>query len=385
MTPKASLSIQRGTLFARIWLTVIIGTQVFVAPILAFTITYILDVNWKTNTIHLRLELMPWIVSAAIMYGLISLFLGLIIGGYMPTRVANAGGWLPVLGLSRRLREADMVDRARLQLTASPYGRVIRVVHHEVKEKGRPLLEVHGGLQLLAAPVQIVLIMLPLLVLRFVPGHWLQEDSLLDLSLLVYLSGLVIGLRLFPFIAQKSVGIAAIARRILVDRTKLGWLFPVLLLWLIERLIVGVAFQGLGLDVVRWGQLANEQQFLEAILPVTVETPESSFLDLLVALSLLPMAIFTTMAVLGGGDQDPPQWLIGTHAKWEGDDEEEETVALPAPGEGIGEATGVDVHLTDEENEEEEESVSEPELPQSFEDKIVNLAENLGTLSNDDE
>ena len=329
---------------------------------------------------------MPWIVSAAIMYGLISLFLGLIIGGYMPTRVANAGGWLPVLGLSRRLREADMVDRARLQLTASPYGRVIRVVHHEVKEKGRPLLEVHGGLQLLAAPVQIVLIMLPLLVLRFVPGHWLQEDSLLDLSLLVYLAGLVIGLRLFPFIAQKSVGIAAIARRILVDRTKLGWLFPVLLLWLIERLIVGVAFQGLGLDVVRWGQLANEQQFLEAILPITVETPESSFLDLLVALSLLPMAIFTTMAVLGGGDQDPPQWLIGTHAKWEGDAEEEETVALPAPGEGIGVATGENVHLTDEENEENEDAPSnEPELPQSFEDKIVSLAENLGTLSNDDE
>ena len=330
---------------------------------------------------------MPWIVSAAIMYGLISLFLGLIIGGYMPTRVANAGGWLPVLGLSRRLREADMVDRARLQLTASPYGRVIRVVHHEVKEKGRPLLEVHGGLQLLAAPVQIVLIMLPLLVLRFVPGHWLQEDSLLDLALLVYLAGLVIGLRLFPLIAQKSVGIAAIARRVLVDRTKLGWLFPVLLLWLIERLIVGAAFQGLGLDVVRWGQLANEQQFLEAILPVTVETPKSSFLDLLVALSLLPMAIFTTMAVLGGGDQDPPQWLIGTHAKWEGgEDEEEETAALPAPGEGIGEAEGVDVHLSDDEIEETEDvPVSEPELPQSFEDKIVSLAENLGALPNDDE
>jgi hypothetical protein len=242
---------------------------------------------------------------------------------------------MPVLGLSRRLRDADMVDRARLTLTGSPYGRVTRIVHHEVREKGRHLLEVHGGLQLLAAPVQIVLIMLPLLVLRFTPSGWLQDDSLLELSLLIYLAGLVIGLRLFPIIAARSVGAAAIARRILVDRTRLGWLFPVLLLWLIERTIVAIAFQGLGLDVGRWQDIHVEQQFLEAVLPIPVEIPESSFLDLLVALSLLPMAIFTTMAVLGGGDQDPPRWLIGTHAEWEDSEveEEDELPGLPAPGE----------------------------------------------------
>ena len=331
------MAIQRGTFLARIWLTLIISTQVFVAPILAFTFTYILAMDWDTYTVHLQVELLPWIISAAVMYGLISLVLGLAVGGYMPTRVADAGGWMPVLGLSRRLRDADMVDRARLTLTGSPYGRVTRIVHHEVREKGRHLLEVHGGLQLLAAPVQIVLIMLPLLVLRFTPSGWLQDDSLLELSLLIYLAGLVIGLRLFPIIAARSVGAAAIARRILVDRTRLGWLFPVLLLWLIERTIVAIAFQGLGLDVGRWQDIHVEQQFLEAVLPIPVEIPESSFLDLLVALSLLPMAIFTTMAVLGGGDQDPPRWLIGTHAEWEGseveDEEEDELPGLPAPGE----------------------------------------------------
>jgi hypothetical protein len=329
------LAIQRGTFLARIWLTLIISTQVFVAPILAFTFTYILAMDWDTYTVHLQVELLPWIISAAVMYGLISLVLGLAVGGYMPTRVADAGGWMPVLGLSRRLRDADMVDRARLTLTGSPYGRVTRIVHHEVREKGRHLLEVHGGLQLLAAPVQIVLIMLPLLVLRFTPSGWLQDDSLLELSLLIYLAGLVIGLRLFPIIAARSVGAAAIARRILVDRTRLGWLFPVLLLWLIERTIVAIAFQGLGLDVGRWQDIHVEQQFLEAVLPIPVEIPESSFLDLLVALSLLPMAIFTTMAVLGGGDQDPPRWLIGTHAEWEDSEveEEDELPGLPAPGE----------------------------------------------------
>lgn len=313
----------------------VVSTQVFIAPILAFTFTYILDPNWSEGTIRIQFELLPWIVSAATMYGLISLVLGLAVGGYMPTRVADAGGWFPVLGLSRRLRDADMVDRARMGLTQSPYGKVTRIVHREVRERGGDLLEVHGGLQLLAAPVQIVLILLPLLVLRFVPGHWLQDHRLLELSLLVYLAGLVIGLRLFPKIAERTVSAAAFARRILVDRTRLGWLFPVLLLWLVERTIVSLAFQGLGLDIGRWQEIHVEQQFLEAVLPIHVEIPESSFLDLLVALSLLPMAIFTTMAVLGGGEQDPPRWLIGTHAEWEGEEASPEidATALPAPGE----------------------------------------------------
>ena len=126
-----------------------------------------------------------------------------------------------------------------------------------------------------------------------------------ELALLVYLSGLVIGLRVYPKIASKVVGVAAVARRILVDRTKLGWLFPVLLLWIIERTIVSLAFQGLGLDYGDWQDMEIERGFLNAILPVDVEIPESSFLDLLVALSLLPMAIFTTMA--GFGDRWPAE------------------------------------------------------------------------------
>ena len=370
---------------ARIWLTVIIGMQVFIAPVLAFSITYIVDVDWDNYQASLRVELLPWIISAAIFYGMVSLILGLTVGGYMPPRVADAGGWLPVLGFSRRLRDADMVDRARLQLTSSPYGKVTKIVHREVKNRGRPLLEVHGGLQLLAAPVQLVLIMLPLLVLRFTPSHWLQDDRLLELSLLVYLAGLVIGLRIFPKIAEKSVGAAAVARRILVDRTKLGWLFPVLLLWLIERAIVSLAFQALELDVGRWQQVYAEQQILETILPISIEIPESSFLDLLVALSLLPMAIFTTMAVLGGGEQDPPQWLIGSNDNWEGGEQEEENAALPAPGEGIGEAKGEDVHLTDEESstetEVENEQAEDDGHTSTFEDKMAALAERLDHIA----
>ena len=359
------------------WLTIIVGVQVFVAPILAFTATYILDMDWDTWSFTLRVDLLPWIISAAVMYGIISLILGLAVGGYMPTRVADAGGWFPVMGLTRRLRDADLVDRARFTLTQSPYGKVTRIVYQEVRVNNRPLLEVHGGLQLLAAPLQIVLIMLPLLVLRFVPSEWLQERRLLELALLVYLIGLIIGLRIYPKIASKVVGVAAVARRILVDRTKLGWLFPVLLLWIVERTIVSLAFQGLGLDY-RWQDVEVERGILEAILPLDdVVIPESSFLDLLVALSLLPMAIFTTMAVLGGGEQHPPKWFIGNEGDWEKlDNDDDEIEALPAPGDTT-EGTGTELHeLQDEEPEEIEEEKDESFL-------FSDLAEQLGTLGED--
>ncbi len=368
------LSLGKSTLIERMWLTIVVGLQVFVAPILAFTATYILDVDWDTYTFSLQINLLPWIISAAMMYGIISLILGLAVGGYMPNRVADAGGWWAIMGLTTRKRDADLVDRARLNLTQSPYGKVTRIVHQEVRVNGRPLLEVHGGLQLLAAPLQIVLIMLPLLVLRFVPGDWLQDRRLLELALLVYLAGLVVGLRIFPKFASKVVGVAAIARRILVDRTKLGWLFPVLLLWIIERVIVSIAFQGLGLDYGRWQDVEVERGFLNAILPVDVDIPESSFLDLLVALSLLPLAIFTTMAVLGGGEQDPPKWLIGNEDDWVNlYPDEDEVVGLPAPGETT-EGTGSDVHEIEDLPKDEEED-------ESF--LFSDLAEELDALSDD--
>ena len=107
-----------------------------------------------------------------------------------------------------------------------------------------------------------------------------------------------------------------------------------------------------------------------------MDIPESSFLDLLVALSLLPMAIFTTMAVLGGGEQDPPRWFIGTESEWVSLNQEE-TVGLPAPGETT-EGTGNDVH---EEDEVEEETEGESGEDESF--LFSDLAEQLDSLSED--
>ena len=341
---------------ARLWLTIVVGVQVFLAPAIAFTITYIIAMDWENYTFKIQVDLLPWIMSAAAIYGFISLTLGLGIGGYMHPRIADAGGWRAAFGFTRRRRDAELVDRARLHLFASPYGNMLRIVHREVRRKGRPLLEVHGGLQILAAPLQVCLMLTPIIVLKVVPDGWLQPGSLLELALVIYLASLVIGLRLLPKYCERMVGMASMIRRILVDRTKIGWLFPILVLWLVQRTIVSLAFQGLDLDLSKWQEIQVEQQLIEAVLPVAVEVPETSFLDLLVALSVLPSAIFITMAVMGGGEQEVPRWLLGTAGEWRSREEAEgpapeDASALPAPGEASEAGAGTDVHLTEEEAE----------------------------------
>ena len=85
------------------------------------------------------------------------------------------------------------------------------------------------------------------------------------------------------------------------------------------------------------------------------------------------MAIFTTMAVLGGGEQDPPKWFIGSEEEWVKLDEDEgDAVGLPAPGQTT-EGTGTDVHDIDETQEEDEE--------ESF--LFDDLAEQLDALTDD--
>ena len=40
------------------------------------------------------------------------------------------------------------------------------------------------------------------------------------------------------------------------------------------------------------------------------ENDETSFLDLIAALAVIPLATFTTLAVLGAGSGDPPEWMV---------------------------------------------------------------------------
>ena len=313
-----SVAEQRSTLLERFWLTIIVCGQVLLAPAIAFSATYFIDFGGILgDRALLRVDLIPWILSGSLGYGILSLVLALVVGGWMPVSVANKGGWMPVLGASRLVKDAAMVDRARTHLLTSPSGKMMQIVNREMIDGKRTLLEVHGGLQMLAAPLQILLAISPLLMLKFVPSEWLVPNRLLELSMVGYLVSLALILRSFPNFAQRFVGAASTARRFLVTVTKINWMFPVLILWLVGRIIVGFAFELIQPDVSQWQQIALEKSIIEAFLPVNVEVPETSFLDMLVALAVLPLATFTTMAVLGGGRHDLPDWLVNTESQWE--------------------------------------------------------------------
>lgn len=309
---------QRSTLLERFWLTIIVCGQVLLAPAIAFSATYFIDFGGILgDRALLRVDLIPWILSGSLGYGILSLILALLVGGWMPVSVADKGGWMPVLGASRLVKDAAMVDRARTHLLTSPSGKMMQIVNREMIDGDRTLLEVHGGLQMLAAPLQILLAISPLLMLKFVPSEWLVPNRLLELSMVGYLVSLALILRSFPNFAQRFVGAASTVRRFLVTVTKINWMFPVLILWLVGRIIVGFAFDLIQPDVSQWQQIALEKSIIEAFLPVNVEVPETSFLDMLVALAVLPLATFTTMAVLGGGRHDLPDWLVNTESQWE--------------------------------------------------------------------
>ena len=321
----ATVTEQRSTLVDRVWLTLVVSGQVLLAPAIAFAVTYFIDPGGILGDQPLlRVNLIPWILGAALGYGLLSLFLALAVGGWMPVGVAEKGGWAPVLGVSQRLRDVSLVDRARLHLLNSPHGKMMVIVNKQVRERGHGLLEVHGGLQILAAPLQLALVITPIIILRLVPVGWLVPNRLLELSLLVYLLALAIILRAYPRYAHRLVGPASKLRRFLVNVTRVNWMFPVLLLWLVGRTVVGVVFNWLDPDMTQWNQIAVEKRILEALLPIDIEIPETSFLDLLVALSVLPLATFTTMAVLGGGRHDLPDWLVDAERNWKDPSDEEQ-------------------------------------------------------------
>ena len=340
----ANVTEERSTLVDRVWLTLVVSGQVLLAPAIAFAVTYFIDPGGILGDRPLlRVNLIPWILGAALGYGLLSLFLALAVGGWMPVGVAEKGGWAPVLGVSQRLRDVSLVDRARLHLLNSPHGKMMVIVNKQVRERGRGLLEVHGGLQILAAPLQLALVITPIIILRLVPNDWLVPNRLLELSLLVYLLALAVILRAYPRYAQRLVGPASALRRFLVNVTRVNWMFPVLLLWLVGRTVVGVVFNWLDPDMTQWNQIAVEKRILEALLPIDIEIPETSFLDLLVALSVLPLATFTTMAVLGGGRHDLPDWLVDTERNWkDSSDEEQELLDDSEDGEGDEEVLALD-------------------------------------------
>ncbi|DAC30301.1 MAG TPA: hypothetical protein HA327_03200 [Candidatus Poseidoniaceae archaeon] len=292
---------------ARLWLTVVALCQVFLTPLIAFTLTYLFDFSFFGESINITFqkEMIPWITAASLMYGMVALFLALIIGGYTPLTVIESGGWFKFLRFSRSQRSATQRRVARQNYANSPHGQ-ITVLAHQRWQQGHSIISTHGGLILLAVPFQVLLATLPLAMVLMVPDTLMRENRRLELALILYIFTLGLVMKYYPKIAGKYIGIASFTRKWLISMTKISWLAPVLILWLMGRMASVVVLGWIGSDIDL--NIDFEKSFFESTLNIG-SIPETSFLDLIAALAVIPLATFTTLAVLGAGSGDPPEWM----------------------------------------------------------------------------
>jgi len=297
----------RSNLTHRIGLSLILLVQVTLVPIIGFSLTYLIDIDRENFTIAIRTELFHWILIAGLVYGTVSLLLALVIGGYRPNSVVERGGWAATLGLSQRKYDPELIDISRMAAYSSPYGRMARMVNEHVGKNDNDLIAVHGGLQLLAVPSQVILISIPILIMEGIPNEYIQPNSAFELGMIGYLIALWLSFRIQPIISTRLVRIAALFRKILWRITKISWILPVIIFWGIARLVLAASLNWLSIDINHWHDIQLEGIILNLVAP-EAEIPPTAIIDFLVAISVLPMATFTTISVLGGSNGLSP-WM----------------------------------------------------------------------------
>ena len=171
---------------------------------------------------------------------------------------------------------------------------------------GHALWTTRGSLILLAIPFQVLLATIPLSLVLMFPEGVVHQNRQLELALLLYAMCLYLSIRIFPGFARRYITVASLGRKFLGNTLRISWAFPVFLLWSMGQLSSYIVQRALGEDVAL--NIAFEQQLFESLISAG-STPETSFLNLLTALAVMPMAAFTTLAVLGGGAGEPPAWM----------------------------------------------------------------------------
>ena len=310
----------------------------------AFSITYLIEFEMASEnfTMSFQSEMIPWIVAASLAYGMIALLLALIFGGFTPVWIVEKGGWRAALGLTRAKRDAATLRNTRRNHANSPHAKLTVMVSDRI-HKRHSLLSTHGGLVLLAIPFQLMLVVIPLGFVIFIPDEWIRPNRRLEVALACYLIVLILVMRVFPKFARKHITIAAFTRRWLISMTKLSWLAPVLVLWLMGRLASVIVLSWVGADVSN--TLHLEQSFMEDFLQIG-SVPEASFLDLLTALAVMPLAAFTTLACLGGGSGTPPEWMrVGDEVAIKTPEEEGDGGMIVSLGRTVGTVTGAAVGI----------------------------------------
>ena len=297
----------RASLSHRLGLALILLIQITIIPIIGFSLTYLIEIDRENFGISIRTELFQWILISGLTYGIICLTLALIIGGYRPSPIVERGGWIATLGLSRRKYDPELIDRSKMAAYSSPYGKMSRLVAKRIKNDHSELFAVHGGLQLLAVPSQVLLISIPLIIMEGIPDDLIRKDSAFELGMIGYIIGLWVSFRVQPVISLQFIEYAAIFRKILWRITKISWILPVIILWACARIILQFSLTSLGIDISQWHDVQLEGLILNFVAP-EAEVPQTAIIDFLVAISVLPMAAFTTISVLGGSN-GLSQWM----------------------------------------------------------------------------
>ena len=299
--------VKRAIIIKRVLLASTVVAQITVAPIILFALTYLPEIDIETATIGIRTELIYWVLVAGLSYGIISICLALIMGGFRPFFVSNQGGWVPFLRLSRRINDPELIDRARMSSFVSPYGKMIRLVNKRITDEEDDLMSIHGGLQLLAIPMQVILIAVPLAIMEGVPETIIKPNRAFELGMAGYVIALWIGFRIQPVISSHLVGIASMFRNVVWRVSRLSWILPIFLYWVFARLFLSISLDWLGVDYSKWHEMQLESVILHSIAP-DANIPSTAILDYIVAISVLPVATFTTISVLGGSLKIP-EWM----------------------------------------------------------------------------
>ena len=299
--------VEGAILLKRVLLASTVIVQITLAPIILFALTYLPEIDTETATIGIRTELIYWVLVAGISYGIISICLALLMGGFRPFFVSNQGGWLPFLRLSRRVNDPELIDRARMSSFVSPYGKMIRLVNKRITDEDDDLMSIHGGLQLLAVPMQVILIAVPLAIMEGVPQTIIKPNRAFELGMAGYIIALWIGFRIQPIISTHLVGIASMFRNVVWRVSRLSWILPIFLYWFFARVFLSISLDWLGVDYSKWHEMQLESVILHSIAP-EANIPPTAILDYIVAISVLPVATFTTISVLGGSLKIP-KWM----------------------------------------------------------------------------
>tara|TARA_B100001027_G_scaffold82398_1_gene56478 strand:- start:3349 stop:4446 length:1098 start_codon:yes stop_codon:yes gene_type:complete len=292
----------------RLTLSLLVILQVTLIPIFGFSTRYLFEIDSEGFSVTVKTNLIEWIVVSGVLYGVFSLFLALCLGGFRPYFVINRGGLASFLGLRIRKGDPELVDRSRLSVGSSPYGKMAKLVDRRVSRDGYDLIAVHGGLQLIAVPLQILLIAVPLAIIEGFPSSLIRSGSAFELGMAGYLASLWLAMRIQPIISNHLVGFASVLRTVIWRFSIFSWVLPIVIFWYAARMLLEASLGWLELDYADWNDLQIDAMVLGFISP-DAEIPKSAVIDFLIAISVLPLATFTSISVLGGSN-GIPDWML---------------------------------------------------------------------------